>query len=795
MTEPVPETDHCPSAIARNGDAARTDVVCADLIGILDTVDLPVVVVGRNFTVSRFNRPAASALGLTASHLGQSPRGIGVFTDIMNLEELCAQVIADGVPCRREVRHGDRWFLLRIAPYTGGDGRIGGTVLTLTNVTALRASLEQAIHEREFTKAILNTVIEPLVVLDGELRVQSANRAFYAMFQVSRDQAHSVPLEALPNHAWKAPRLWPLLKETLCANKEFPTLEIEHNFPAIGRRTLLLDARPLCREGHPAPLLLLAFQDITERKRAEEALRESERHFREMIDALPAAVYTTDAQGRLTHFNPACIELSGRVPELGSDHWCVTWKLYHPDGTLMPEDECPMAIALNDGRNVRGTEAIAERPDGTRVWFMPYPTPLRDSEGHIVGGINMLVDITERKKTEDALRQSKETLTEADRRKDEFLAMLGHELRNPLAPIRNMLEILKQGDGHPDLMQQARATMDRQLGHMTRLIDDLLDVSRINRGRIELKLELVELASVIDQSIEACRPLADCAKHEVTVTLPSEPIHLHADPMRLAQVFGNLLNNACKYTEMGGRIGLSAELAGGGRQPREVVVTVKDSGMGIPPDKLDSIFGMFTQVDRTLERSQGGLGIGLTLAKRLVEMHGGSIQAFSDGADRGSEFVVRLPVLIDKLRKQHPAEPTRIEKEAPTGRRVLVVDDNPDGAASLAMLLKLAGNETYTAHDGVEAVKAAETIRPDVVFLDIGLPKLNGHDAARRIREQPWGTNMVLVALTGWGQDEDRRRSQEAGFDYHLVKPVDYADLNKLLASLPSGLGSELTSH
>jgi CheY-like chemotaxis protein len=303
------------------------------------------------------------------------------------------------------------------------------------------------------------------------------------------------------------------------------------------------------------------------------------------------------------------------------------------------------------------------------------------------------------------------------------------------------------------------------------------------------------LASVIDQSIEACRPLADCAKHEVTVTLPSEPIHLHADPMRLAQVFGNLLNNACKYTEMGGRIGLSAELAGGGRQPREVVVTVKDSGMGIPPDKLDSIFGMFTQVDRTLERSQGGLGIGLTLAKRLVEMHGGSIQAFSDGADRGSEFVVRLPVLIDKLRKQHPAEPTRIEKEAPTGRRVLVVDDNPDGAASLAMLLKLAGNETYTAHDGVEAVKAAETIRPDVVFLDIGLPKLNGHDAARRIREQPWGTNMVLVALTGWGQDEDRRRSQEAGFDYHLVKPVDYADLNKLLASLPSGLGSELTSH
>ena len=328
--------------------------------------------------------------------------------------------------------------------------------------------------------------------------------------------------------------------------------------------------------------------------------------------------------------------------------------------------------------------------------------------------------------------------------------------------------------------------MDRQLGHMTRLVDDLLDVSRISRGRMELKRERVELASVVYQSVEACRPLAECAKHEVTVTLPPEPIYLHADPVRLAQVFGNLLNNACKYTEVGGRIGLTAELAGGGRQPPEVVVKVKDSGIGIPPDQLDSIFGMFTQVDRTLERSQGGLGIGLTLAKRLVEMHGGSIQAFSEGIGQGSEFVVRLPILIDNRRRPQPSGPTGNEQPAPTARRVLVVDDNRDSAASLAMLLELAGNETYTAHDGLEAVQAAESFRPDVVLLDIGLPKLNGRDAARRIREQPWGTNMVLVALTGWGQDEDRRRSKEAGFDYHLVKPVNYADLNKLLASLPS---------
>ncbi len=737
---------------------------CADLIGILDTVDLPIVVVGRDFTVARFNRPAASALGLTASHLGQSPRGIGVFTDMTDLEKLCAQVIADGVPCRREVRHGDRWFLLRIAPYTGGDDRIGGTVLTLTNVTAFRASVEQAIHEREFTKAILNTVIEPLVVLDADLRVQTANRAFYAMFQVSRDEAHGVPLDALPNHAWKALRLWPLLKETLSDNKEFQTLEVEHTFPAIGRRTLLIDARRLTRQGSPGDLILLAFRDISERKQAEEALRDSEERYRMLFTSMDEGfciievlfddnqnpidyrfLEVNDAFEKQTGIKDAKGRLMRQIAPGHEQHW---FDIYGK-------------IALT-GEPVRFENPAKE----LHRWYDVYAFRIGLPEDRQVA--ILFNDITERRRIERELR-------EADRRKDEFLAMLAHELRNPLAPLRNMLEIMKRGDGHADLIQQARATMDRQLGHMTRLVDDLLDVSRISRGRIELKRERVELASVVYQSVEACRPLAECAKHEVTVTLPPEPIHLHADPVRLAQVFGNLLNNACKYTEAGGRIGLSAELASGGHQPPEVVVKVKDSGIGIPPDKLDSIFGMFTQVDRTLERSQGGLGIGLTLAKRLVEMHGGSVQAFSEGTGRGSEFVVRLPVLIDKQRKQQPAEPTGNEQPAPTARRVLVVDDNRDSAASLAMLLKLAGNETYTAHDGLEAVKAAETFRPDVVFLDIGLPKLNGRDAARRIREQPWGTNMVLVALTGWGQDEDRRRSQEAGFDHHMVKPVDYA--------------------
>jgi CheY-like chemotaxis protein len=333
---------------------------------------------------------------------------------------------------------------------------------------------------------------------------------------------------------------------------------------------------------------------------------------------------------------------------------------------------------------------------------------------------------------------------------------------------------MKRGDGG-DLIERTRSVLERQLGQMVRLVDDLLDVSRITRGKLELRKELVLLASVVQQSVESSRPLAEPAGHELNVSLPSEPVYLRADPARLAQVLGNLLTNACKYTPPGGRIWLTAE-----RQGNDVVVKVKDTGAGIPPDKLAGVFEMFAQLDRSLERSQGGLGIGLTLVKRLVEMHGGTVQAHSEGQGRGSEFVVRLPAHFEMPQASEPAA----EPAPKTAHRILVVDDNRDAATTLAMLLKMAGNVTRTAHDGLEAVEAAATFRPDVVLLDIGLPKLNGYDVCRRIREQPWGKDMVLVALTGWGQEEDHRMSKEAGFNHHMVKPVDYNDLMSVLAGL-----------
>ncbi|HEX6900632.1 MAG TPA: ATP-binding protein [Thermoanaerobaculia bacterium] len=368
---------------------------------------------------------------------------------------------------------------------------------------------------------------------------------------------------------------------------------------------------------------------------------------------------------------------------------------------------------------------------------------------------------------------------EADRRKDEFLATLAHELRNPLAPIRNMLEVMKRAAGNGVLMDQARATMERQVGHMVRLIDDLLDVSRISRGKVELKRERVELASVVYQAVEAARPLAQRARHELNVTLPPEPIYLNADPVRLAQVFGNLLNNACNYSEPGGKVWLTAERRGG-----DAIVKVKDTGVGIPPDQLEGIFEMFAQVDRSLERSRGGLGIGLTLVKRLVEMHEGTVTAYSEGPGQGSELTVRLPVPVEPPRVEPTPEPAALKSA--TGRRILVVDDNRDSAVSLAMLLEIGGHEVTAAYDGQEALDKAAELRPEVVLMDLGMPKLNGYDAAVRIRQQPWGERMILIAVTGWGQEEDRRRTSQAGFDGHLVKPVDYAAVVKLLDSLPA---------
>jgi signal transduction histidine kinase/ActR/RegA family two-component response regulator len=372
-----------------------------------------------------------------------------------------------------------------------------------------------------------------------------------------------------------------------------------------------------------------------------------------------------------------------------------------------------------------------------------------------------------------ALRRREQHERETDRRKDEFLATLAHELRNPLAPISNATAMLKLAQGDPVASVWATDIIERQTAQLVRLVDDLLDLSRVNSGKMELRCEPIELAAVIHQALETCSVMIESAHQTLTVELPQQPIYLDADPVRLAQVVSNLLNNACKFAQQGGRISLIVE-----RQDNQVVIRVKDSGIGILADKLVFIFEMFSQVDQSLERTQAGLGIGLTLSKRLVELHSGSIEAFSDGLDKGSEFVVRLPITLDQTPPlEEPADANRPD----TRKRILIVDDNVDSAESLAEVLKVSGNEIFLAHDGEEAVATAEMQRPDVILLDIGLPKLNGFNACRLIRENSWAENILIIALTGWGQQEDRRKSAEAGFNNHLVKPVDLAELMNLL--------------
>jgi PAS domain S-box-containing protein len=442
---------------------------------------------------------------------------------------------------------------------------------------------------------------------------------------------------------------------------------------------------------------------------------------------------------------------------------------------IAPEDRERLPKAIEQALTTRQDYAVEFRfqhaKTGEWRWMEARGRAQYDANGKPTMLYGLGIDITDRVRAVAALQ-------EADRRKDEFLATLAHELRNPLAPISSGLHILRTAGDNQQVAATARQIMERQVAQMVRLVDDLLEVARITTGKVELRRETFDLAAAVNDAVETSRPLLDAAGQSITMTLPETPIYVHADRTRLAQVFGNLLNNSSKFSDRGHPIAIAIALEDG-----QAVVRVRDTGVGIPRDALTKIFDMFGQAELHGARSRGGLGIGLSLVKRIAEMHGGTVTARSEGTGRGSEFVVRIPAIAaERTAEAPPPEPA----SQPSRRRVLVVDDNTDAAESLAALLSIGGHETRLAHDGLQAVEEAKTFHPDVVFLDIGMPEMDGHETARRIREQPWGKSMVLVALTGWGQTEDRRRSKEAGFNHHLVKPADPAVVAKLISSLPN---------
>ena len=514
-----------------------------------------------------------------------------------------------------------------------------------------------------------------------------------------------------------------------------------------------------------AQRLVSIMADATERKQAEEELRTERERLSLALRAGQMGVYDLNAQDGVLWWSSQTYIVFG-----------VT------EGNFRPGQDSVLAMVHPEDREPflrRRAEAIEKRrplvhecrivrPDGTLTWVALQGQAEYDAEGRVLRSFGIVMDITARKTVEQALR-------EANRTKDDFIATLAHEMRNPLAPMRNAVNVLrKAGHGDPQVAW-CRDVIDRQLGQMAHLLDDLLDVARLSRGQFQLRRQPLAVSTIIEQAIEIARPFIDAAGHALTVGLPSSPVDLEGDLTRLAQVFSNLLINAAKYTPARGQITLTVELEGA-----ELVVRVADTGIGIAADQMSHIFDMFAQVDGAMDRSQGGLGIGLSLAKGLVEMHGGHISAHSEGVGKGSEFVVRLP----SRRPMHPAAMpgTRAEAGPPVidTYRILVADDLRDSADSLAKLLQLMGHSVEVAYDGEEALRVAESFRPEVALLDIGMPGLNGFEVCRRMRAQPWGSRMTLIAQTGWGQEEDRRRTREAGFDHHVVKPIDPGALGEL---------------
>jgi PAS domain S-box-containing protein len=867
-----------------HGHAASACSSTAGLIDILDAVDVPIVVVGREFTVTCFNLAAAELLGFTPADVGHSPSDVPVLAGLRHLETWCAQATTTASATRYDFRDRDKSYLLRIAPCVETDGRVTGSVLTFANVTAFRASIDQAIYEREYTKTILNTVADPLAVLDPELHVLTANRAFFTMFGLSRDSTQSIPLGEIGNNAFDFAPLHMRLQRTLAEDSEFQPFEIDHEFPEMGRRIFVLSARRFSLPGRSGGMLLLGLQDITQHRRAEEELqrrheeledffengavalhlvgadgtivrvnqaeldllgyrreeyvgrnvaefhadedaievilarlccgetldkyparlrakdgtirqvqitsnaqfedgklintrcftidvteqkqaenelRDRERRFRELIEALPAAVYTTDAAGRITFYNQAAIEFAGRRPVLGNDQWCVSWRLFRPDGTPLPHDECPMAIALKEDRPIRGTEAIAERPDGTRLAFIPYPTPLHDASGALIGAVNMLVDITERKKAEEALQRLTETLEErvvqrtqqlqqevAEREKAEaalrqslkmeavgqLTGGVAHDFNNLLTVVTGNLDLLERWAGADGAARRHVDAAQRAAWQGARLAQQLLAFAR----RQDLRPEVVHLGHAMAEYESLLRRALGEAI-EVTITCEPNLSLCRIDPAQFENSILNLAFNARDAMPDGGLLAISLhndELAGGDMPPHaapgdHVVVSVSDTGVGIAPERLDRVFEPFY----TTKEVGRGTGLGLSQVYGFVEQSGGHIRIES-AVSAGTTVRIYLPKTGGASVGLEKPE-LGVAQPAKGSETVLLVEDDPAVLDVVTAMMEELGYRVLTAQNGPEALSLLNRGVPiDLLFTDVVMPHgMSGGELAQRARQ------------------------------------------------------------
>jgi PAS domain S-box-containing protein len=672
------------------------------------------------------------------------------------------------------------------APIRGERGAVTGVVIVFRDITEqkrLANELKQRADELERLQrrtaeslALLDTVFESspvgLAYLDRKLRIRRINPAF-AIRNVGTVEDHlGRTIRDLSVEC--ADLLEPHLFRVLATGDPILNQEIGLAIGSTPGSAYSLTSYYPVRARDEVIGVGVAAVDITDRKRAQDALQASEEQYKAVYSQAAVGIAEADLSGHLVRANDRFCEIVGYLPEelRRKTFLDITVETDRPESLRLFQ-------VLIGGGPIYSFEKQFVRKEGTRVWARVAVSLIRDSAGKPARAVAVIEDITERKRLESELRSRVAELAEADRRKDEFLATLAHELRNPLAPIRNALHLMRDSDGDARAIEPERAMAERQVIHLARLIDDLMDIARISRGKIELRTEPLPLAPVVRRAIESVRSAQEGRSQHLAVSLPQEPISVLADPTRLEQILGNLLNNAIKYTEPGGTIQVVVE-----RHEDQSLVRVRDSGIGIEPELLPRVFDLFVQAADHRDRSEGGLGIGLSLVRKLVEMHGGTITAHSAGRGQGSEFVVRLPVLPD-----HPCSSDDTKREGsilgattPLRRRILVVDDNIDAAVSLARLLKrLFGQDVRVSHDGPGALESIAQFFPDVVLLDIGMPGMDGYEVATRIRKDPNFSSLKLIALTGWGQETDRLRSREVGFDLHLVKPVDPDALRRIL--------------
>ncbi len=622
--------------------------------------------------------------------------------------------------------------------------------------TTLR-SVGDAVISTDATGAIqfMNTVAESLT---GWSEQEARHRPLVEVFRIVNEQTRE-PVESPVAKVLREGKIVGLANHTVLIARDDTERPIEDSGAPI------LEDRQLVG-------VVLVFRDATSTRASQRAVLASEQRFRAAIDAVQGVLWTNTAEGKMRGEQPGWAALTGQTFD---QYQGLGWsEALHPDDVRASVEAWLAAVAE---RRLFAFEHRVRRYDGEWRRFSVRAIPILDAQGGLSEWVGVHTDITAEREGERILRNAEAALREANVRKDVFLATLSHELRNPLAPIRNAASFLARPSLTAENLERSRLIIARQVRHMASLLDDLLDVSRITRGVFALKKEYVNLQGLLAEAVETARPLIDTKRHNLVLDWPSNPIEVEADPIRLVQIVTNLLTNAAKYTDPEGVITLGVRT-----QDEQVVISVRDTGIGLAPETLTQVFEMFSQVAPTHGRTEGGLGIGLALVKGLVELHGGKVEARSEGLERGTEFVVMLPGLRGATGTSQGMPSSDTLGAAVEGsRRILIADDNEDGAISLGMLIETSGHEVLIAHNGVDALALAATHRPHLIILDIGMPGMDGYQVAQQIRREAWGANITLIALTGWGQDDDKRRALRAGFDHHLTKPVDPVVLDALL--------------